>query len=1090
MVFALVLTHGPPFPVVSCPTAPACAHSQVRCKLVRGLALQPGLLLLSERWIRYEPSNESPEGADDAPSAEPLLSWARDGEPDLPEVARPRAWRIEMLRELLPRRYLLRRVALELFFTNGAAHFFCFANRETRRRVHQRLIAFRPPALTATSHNVHFGRDLLEKHHQQLLDDWQCWRISNFDYLMRLNTLAGRTFNDLTQCAHRPGVDCRCCDDTSPHSRPSPVPAAVYLLAAPRHLGSLPAGAQVPCDAVGAQGLWVCYPRSGRLGAHLPRPLKTDWRAESRSGREVCRAVRCANASPPASLVHCLRCVCCQCCAHHMYMQLHGRRYDSYEDAGMGAKPFHYGSHYSSAGIVRHCSMIVHRSCACASLSTSPHAPVERSQVLHYLIRLEPFATEHIRLQGGRFDVADRLFNSIGETWSTCMTNMSDVKELTPEFFNNPEFLLNSSGLPLGTMQSGHQLGDVLLPPWAASPDDFVRTHRAALESDYVSAHLHHWIDLIFGYQQRGPAAAEALNVFYYLTCEARLPLPACCLVRSSGGALGVLRVSGRRMCKHIAQSLRSRLSLALRYEGAVDLDRLDPGLRAAVESQIMFFGQTPSQLLSRPHPKRRPRSAVGAPRQMFERPEAVHAHGPFWLGGRRSGGAQLGSVHDPIEFICAVPLEDRLLTITRSGRLFVHRWLPLKPNGAGRPFTLAPASQPLLTMPASDVVRTQTGRVASGSCYAVSTDGRWLLSGGHWDHALHVTCLAAPEFTVQAKEHTGVITCLAVGADGWTVPYPCVCTCTCSVLAFPLLLPRLSAPHLSYAVPGLAALHPYSTHLTVFVLVVPWRISSQVLTGSADSTLLLWSLYRTPRPSLADATSRIDPRPRHCLTGHRTRVVCAALSTQVDLVLSGAEACGNEPGSCAVWCASNGRHVRWLSVRGSPTAVAISHTGSGLLVASQGEMGTTGMGAMGRNGGICDGGDHGPFNLELFSINGRPLRTVVLESYISHVICTRDGEVALSSEDGIVTARSMHDLHVLHSYNDATLTSGAPVAASAMPEAGKPSAAGPCVTALSLCAENHHTFVGTSTGSLWILANPIVNIQVLEQIAGELLNL
>ena len=36
----------------------------------------------------------------------------------------------------------------------------------------------------------------------------------------------------------------------------------------------------------------------------------------------------------------------------------------------MGSKPFHYGSHYSSSGIV-----------------------------LHYLVRLEPFTTEHIKLQ-------------------------------------------------------------------------------------------------------------------------------------------------------------------------------------------------------------------------------------------------------------------------------------------------------------------------------------------------------------------------------------------------------------------------------------------------------------------------------------------------------------------------------------------------------------------------------------------------------------------------------------------------------------------------------------------------------------------
>jgi len=54
---------------------------------------------------------------------------------------------------------------------------------------------------------------------------------------------------------------------------------------------------------------------------------------------------------------------------------------------------------------------------------------------------------------------------------------------------------------------SNHFLGDAR---------EFIRVHRAALECDYVSAHLHERIDLIFGYKQQGIFKKQSLFKFFY----------------------------------------------------------------------------------------------------------------------------------------------------------------------------------------------------------------------------------------------------------------------------------------------------------------------------------------------------------------------------------------------------------------------------------------------------------------------------------------------------------------------------------------------------------------------------------------------
>lgn len=58
------------------------------------------------------------------------------------------------------------------------------------------------------------------------------------------------------------------------------------------------------------------------------------------------------------------------------------------------------------------------------------------------------------------------------------------------------------------------------LPPWAEGPRDYVIRNREALESNYASANLHKWIDLIFGHLSRNERASLANNLFQATTYE------------------------------------------------------------------------------------------------------------------------------------------------------------------------------------------------------------------------------------------------------------------------------------------------------------------------------------------------------------------------------------------------------------------------------------------------------------------------------------------------------------------------------------------------------------------------------------------
>ncbi|KAG5286169.1 hypothetical protein AALO_G00011740 [Alosa alosa] len=514
-------------------------------------------------------------------------------------------WLFTEIRAIFSRRYLLQNTALELFMANRTAVMFNFPDAATVKKVVHCL----PRAGVGTNFGLPQTRRISLASPKQLYkassmtQRWQRREISNFEYLMFLNTISGRTFNDLNQYPVFPWV--------------------------------------------------ITNYESEELDLTLPSNF-----------RDLSKPIGALNPKRAAFF---------------------SDRYESWEDDQV--PKFHYGTHYSTSSFTQ-----------------------------MWLLRIEPFTTFFLNFQGGKFDHADRTFSSVSRAWRNCQRDTSDVKELIPEFYYLPEMFVNSNNYNLGVMDDGSVVSDVELPAWAKDPEEFVRINRLALESEFVSCQLHHWIDLIFGYKQQGPEAVRALNVFYYLT-----------------------------------------------YEGAVNLSSInDPMLREAVESQIRSFGQTPCQLLIEPHPPRS--SAMQVTPLMFT--EQMQQDVIMVLKFPSNS---------PVTHVAANTqpglANPAIITVTANRLFSVNKWHGLTGHQGSsvqdQQYQLPVEIDPLI---ASNVGthRRQISDLLDQSiqvhsqCFTITADNRFILLCGFWDKSFRVYSTDSGKLTQIVFGHRDVVTCLA----------------------------------------------------------------------------------------------------------------------------------------------------------------------------------------------------------------------------------------------------------------------------------------------------------------------------------------
>lgn len=529
----------------------------------------------------------------------------------LKNVKRHRRWNMCKIKAVHWTRYLLRYTAIEIFFNDSVAPIFLnFASQKDAKDVGTLIVATRNESLFPKGSNRDKNGVISFVDRRVSLDmaeiareSWRRREMTNFEYLMILNTLAGRSYNDLTQYPVFP---------------------------------------------------WVLADYSSEI---------LDFNKSS-TFRDL---------SKPIGALDSKR------------FEVFEDRYRSFCDPDIPS--FYYGSHYSSMGIV-----------------------------LYYLLRLEPFTALHRNLQGGKFDHADRLFQSIEGTYRNCLSNTSDVKELIPEFYYLPEFLVNSNSYHIGVKQDGDPIGDVCLPPWAkGSPEEFIYRNREALESEYVSSNLHHWIDLVFGYKQRGKPAVEAANIFYYLT-----------------------------------------------YEGAVDLETMEDDLqRSAIEDQIANFGQTPIQIFRKKHPRRGPPIPI--------------AHPLYFAPGSINLTSIVANTSNPSSAVVYVGLVDSNIVVVNQGlTMSVKMWLTTQLQSGGT-FTFSSSQDPFFGV-GSDVLSPR--KIGSplaenveleAQCFAtIQTPSEiFLISCGNWENSFQVISLNDGRMVQSIRQHKDVVSCVAVTSDG-----------------------------------------------------------------------------------------------------------------------------------------------------------------------------------------------------------------------------------------------------------------------------------------------------------------------------------
>jgi len=269
-------------------------------------------------------------------------------------------------------------------------------------------------------------------------------------------------------------------------------------------------------------------------------------------------------------------------------------------------------------------------------------------------------------------------------------------------------------------------------------------------------------------------------------------------------------------------------------------LDKIeDPLLREATEGMINNFGQTPTQLLKKAHPKRKTLQEIdsGKPKVInqietsfdpsFSLIEILHMSTPVVF---------IATCKPRLRSILYQAIPDSFVTVHSNGLFGTHSWLPYADSKTNS-FTFT--MDVLLASTSSHTQRALPGLISpsvdySSKLFACTSDGHLMISCGYWDNTIRIinTDRGRDKLKAFVDYHNDIVTCISLDVDG-----------------------------------------------------------SHMISGSADFTCAIWRVEQSNGFS-----SNLSKKPTQILYGHDSCITTVAMYGDLDMAVSGAK-----DGTCLV---------------------------------------------------------------------------------------------------------------------------------------------------------------------------------------------